>query len=248
MCYPLLLRQSGRKNSMSDIAHHLQQVQAQIATAAGKAGRAPDEIQLLAVSKTKPLSAIQEAYAAGQRRFGESYAQEAVLKVQAAQAAGLEIEWHFIGPLQSNKTRPVAAHFDWVDSVDRLKIAERLNEQRPDSLPPLNVCIQVNISGESQKSGTTDAAVFDLARAISALPRLRLRGLMAIAENTDDEGAIQRSFSQLHDLFVHLHESFPSMDTLSMGMTQDLEIAVASGSTQVRIGTAIFGAREYRQE
>ncbi|MFC3913290.1 YggS family pyridoxal phosphate-dependent enzyme [Pseudaeromonas sharmana] len=233
---------------MSDIAHHLQQVQAQIATAAGKAGRAPDEIQLLAVSKTKPLSAIQEAYAAGQRRFGESYAQEAVLKVQAAQAAGLEIEWHFIGPLQSNKTRPVAAHFDWVDSVDRLKIAERLNEQRPDSLPPLNVCIQVNISGESQKSGTTDAAVFDLARAISALPRLRLRGLMAIAENTDDEGAIQRSFSQLHDLFVHLHESFPSMDTLSMGMTQDLEIAVASGSTQVRIGTAIFGAREYRQE
>ena len=232
---------------MSDIAHHLQQVQAQIATAAGKAGRAPDEIQLLAVSKTKPLSAIQEAYAAGQRRFGESYAQEAVLKVQAAQAAGLEIEWHFIGPLQSNKTRPVAAHFDWVDSVDRLKIAERLNEQRPDSLPPLNVCIQVNISGESQKSGTTETAVFDLARAISQLPRLQLRGLMAIAENTSDERVIQRSFSQLHDLFVQMHETFPSMDTLSMGMTQDLGIAIASGSTQVRIGTAIFGARDYRQ-
>lgn len=232
---------------MSDIAHHLQQVEAQIANAARQAQRSPEEIQLLAVSKTKPLSAIREAYAAGQRRFGESYAQEAALKVQAAKAEGLDIEWHFIGPLQSNKTRLVAEHFDWVDSVDRLKIAERLNEQRPESAQPLQVCIQVNISGESQKSGTTETAVFDLARAISQLPRLRLRGLMAIAENTSDERVIQRSFSQLHDLFVQMHETFPSMDTLSMGMTQDLGIAIASGSTQVRIGTAIFGARDYRQ-
>ena len=232
---------------MSDIAHHLQQVEAQIANAARQAQRSPEEILLLAVSKTKPLSAIREAYAAGQRRFGESYAQEAALKVQAAKAEGLDIEWHFIGPLQSNKTRLVAEHFDWVDSVDRLKIAERLNEQRPESAQPLQVCIQVNISGESQKSGTTETAVFDLARAISQLPRLQLRGLMAIAENTSDERVIQRSFSHLHDLFVQMHETFPSMDTLSMGMTQDLGIAIANGSTQVRIGTAIFGARDYRQ-
>ena len=233
---------------MSDIAQQLLQVQKRIADAANLAGRAETEIQLLAVSKTKPLTAIQAAYQAGQRRFGESYVQEAVTKVQALRAAGVtDLEWHFIGPVQSNKTRPIAEHFDWVDSVDRLKIAERLNAQRPDELAPLNICIQVNISGESQKSGTTETAVFDLARAISQLPRLQLRGLMAIAENTSDERVIQRRFSHLHDLFVQMHETFPSMDTLSMGMTQDLGIAIASGSTQVRIGTAIFGARDYRQ-
>ena len=234
---------------MSDIAQHLLQVQTRIAEAAALVGRSASEIQLLAVSKTKPLAAVQAAYQAGQRRFGESYAQEAVLKVQALRDAGVsDIEWHFIGPLQSNKTRPIAEHFDWVDSVDRLKIAERLNAQRPDALPPLNICIQVNISGESQKSGTTEAQVLDLASRIQQFPRLKLRGLMAIAENTEDDAVLKESFLRLQQLFGTLQQQFPSMDTLSMGMTHDLEVAVACGSSQVRIGTAIFGARDDRQD
>ena len=172
---------------MSNIAQQLLQVKKRIADAANLAGRAEAEIQLLAVSKTKPLAAIQAAYQAGQRRFGESYVQEAVTKVQTLREAGFtDLEWHFIGPVQSNKTRPIAEHFDWVDSVDRLKIAERLNAQRPEELAPLNICIQVNISGESQKSGTTEAEVLHLAEQIAHFPRLKLRGLMAIAENTPD--------------------------------------------------------------
>jgi PLP dependent protein len=234
---------------MSDIAQHLLQVQTRIAEAAAQAGRSASAVQLLAVSKTKPLGALHAAYQAGQRRFGESYAQEAIQKVQALREAGLtDIEWHFIGPLQSNKTRPIAEHFDWVDSVDRLKIAERLNAQRPDDLPPLNICIQVNISGESQKSGTTEAEVLDLATQIHQFPRLRLRGLMAIAENTPDDTVLKQSFLRLQQLFGRLQQQFPSMDTLSMGMTHDLEVAVACGSSQVRIGTAIFGARDDRQD
>jgi len=234
---------------MSDIAQHLLQVQTRIAEAAAQVGRSASEIQLLAVSKTKPLAAVLAAYRAGQRRFGESYAQEAVQKVQALRDAGVsDIEWHFIGPLQSNKTRPIAEHFDWVDSVDRLKIAERLNAQRPDDLPPLNICIQLNISGESQKSGTTEAQVLDLATRIHQFPRLKLRGLMAIAENTEDDAVLKQSFLRLQQLFGTLQQQFPSMDTLSMGMTHDLEVAVACGSSQVRIGTAIFGARDDRQD
>ncbi|GAB3215381.1 YggS family pyridoxal phosphate-dependent enzyme [Pseudaeromonas pectinilytica] len=234
---------------MSDIAQHLLQVQTRIAEAAALVGRSASEIQLLAVSKTKPLAAVLAAYQAGQRRFGESYAQEAVQKVQALRDAGVsDIEWHFIGPLQSNKTRPIAEHFDWVDSVDRLKIAERLNAQRPDDLPPLNICIQLNISGESQKSGTTEAQVLDLATRIHQFPRLKLRGLMAIAENTEDDAVLKQSFLRLQRLFGTLQQQFPSMDTLSMGMTHDLEVAVACGSSQVRIGTAIFGARDDRQD
>ncbi len=234
---------------MSDIAQHLLQVQTRIAEAAALVGRSASEIQLLAVSKTKPLAAVLAAYQAGQRRFGESYAQEAVQKVQALRDAGVsDIEWHFIGPLQSNKTRPIAEHFDWVDSLDRLKIAERLNAQRPDDLPPLNICIQLNISGESQKSGTTEAQVLDLATRIHQFPRLKLRGLMAIAENTEDDAVLKQSFLRLQRLFGTLQQQFPSMDTLSMGMTHDLEVAVACGSSQVRIGTAIFGARDDRQD
>jgi pyridoxal phosphate enzyme (YggS family) len=234
---------------MSDIAQQLLQVQKRIADAANLAGRAETEIQLLAVSKTKPLTAIQAAYQAGQRRFGESYVQEAFTKVQALRAAGVtDLEWHFIGPVQSNKTRPIAEHFDWVDSVDRLKIAERLNAQRPDELAPLNICIQVNISGESQKSGTTEAEVLHLAEQIAQLPRLKLRGLMAIAENTPDDAVLRESFLRLKQIFSTLQQQFPAMDTLSMGMTHDLEVAVACGSSQVRIGTAIFGARDDRQD
>mgnify|MGYP000632580404 CR=1 FL=1 len=234
---------------MNQIAEHLLQVKERIVQAASRSGRSRDHIQLLAVSKTKPLAAVQAAYQAGQRRFGESYAQEAVQKVQALRDVGVsDIEWHFIGPLQSNKTRPIAEHFDWVDSVDRLKIAERLNAQRPDALPPLNICIQVNISGESQKSGTTEAEVLHLAEQIAQLPRLKLRGLMAIAENTPDDAVLRESFLRLKQIFSTLQQQFPSMDTLSMGMTHDLEVAVACGSSQVRIGTAIFGARDDRQD
>lgn len=231
---------------MCDIARQLHAVQDQIARAANDCQRDPATIQLLAVSKTKPLEAIRAAYRAGQRRFGESYAQEACTKIQVLRQEGLlDIEWHFIGPLQSNKTRLVAEHFDWVDSVDRLKIAERLNAQRPQTLPPLNLCIQVNISGEAQKSGTTETEVFDLAREIAALPHLQLRGLMGVAEDTPDLETLQANFHQLADLFQRLQAHYPAMDTLSMGMTQDMPVAIACGSTQVRIGTAIFGARDY---
>ena len=224
----------------------LQQVQNRITQAAMTAGRPADSVQLLAVSKTKPLAAVQAVYDAGQRRFGESYVQEAVNKIQAAREIGLnDIEWHFIGPLQSNKSRPVAEHFDWVDSVDRLKIAERLNAQRPDSLAPLNVCIQVNISGESQKAGTTEAEVLTLAARIHEFPRLTLRGLMAIAENTEDGAILSESFRRLQQLYLDLQQQYPQLDTLSMGMSHDLTTAIACGSTQVRIGTAIFGTREY---
>lgn len=233
---------------MSEIAQHLQLVRQQIVSVANASGRQPDDIQLLAVSKTKPMSAVEAAYACGQRRFGESYAQEAANKIRALKEAGYQdIEWHFIGPLQSNKTRLVAEHFDWVDSVERLKIAERLNDQRTEQQAPLNICIQVNISGESQKSGTTEAQVFELAKQIVELPRLKLRGLMAIAENTDDAQVLQNCFSRMQQLFSELQALYPSMDTLSMGMTHDLEMAIRCGSTQVRIGTAIFGARDDRQ-
>lgn len=235
---------------MNSISQQLQTVQTRIRQAACDAGRPKEAVALLAVSKTKPLTAIMEAYQAGQRRFGENYVQESVQKVQALrQIPGFEqVEWHFIGPLQSNKTRLVAEHFAWVQSVERLKIAQRLNDQRPSHMGPLNICLQVNISGESNKSGTTEAAVFELAAEVSRLPMLQLRGLMGIPEATDDLPRLREQFQHLASLFARLQQDYPSMDTLSMGMTNDLETAIACGSTLVRIGTALFGARDYKQD
>ena len=233
---------------MNDIASRLLAIKDQIASLTRQAGRAPDDVQLLAVSKTKPIEAIYAAYQAGQRQFGESYVQEAIPKIQLLQTNPdyADIEWHFIGPLQSNKTKPVAEHFDWVHSVDREKIAQRLNEQRPAHLPALNVCLQINISGEQTKSGITADEVFGLAGIISEFPHLKLRGLMTIAENTDDLNVVRDNFLHMQELFNRLKNQYPSVDTLSMGMTDDMSVAISSGSTMVRIGTAIFGSREYK--
>lgn len=228
---------------MLTIANRLQTALESIQTTAHSAGRAPSEITLLAVSKTKPISAIKEAFQAGQRCFGENYVQEGVEKIQAL-AVCSDIEWHFIGPLQSNKTRVVAEHFDWVQTVDRLKIAQRLNDQRPSHLPPLQVCVQVNISGEMSKSGVMPSEVSELANAIAQMPNLRLRGLMAIPAATDDKTAQRATFAQMHELFKQLSHQVSSVDTLSMGMSGDMDSAIQAGSTMVRIGTAIFGARE----
>jgi pyridoxal phosphate enzyme (YggS family) len=233
---------------MNDIASRLLAIKDQIASLTHQAGRAPDDVQLLAVSKTKPIEAIYAAYQAGQRQFGESYVQEAIPKIQLLQTNPdyADIEWHFIGPLQSNKTKPVAEHFDWVHSVDREKIAQRLNEQRPAHLPALNVCLQINISGEQTKSGINADEVFGLAGIISQFPRLKLRGLMTIAENTDDMNIVRDNFLHMQQLFNQLKSQYPSVDTLSMGMTDDMPLAINCGSTMVRIGTAIFGSREYK--
>lgn len=233
---------------MNDIASRLLAIKDQIASLTHQAGRAPDDVQLLAVSKTKPIEAIYAAYQAGQRQFGESYVQEAIPKIQLLQTTPdyADIEWHFIGPLQSNKTKPVAEHFDWVHSVDREKIAQRLNEQRPAHLPALNICLQINISGEQTKSGINADEVFGLAGIISQFPRLKLRGLMTIAENTDDMNVVRDNFLHMQQLFNQLKSQYPSVDTLSMGMTDDMPLAINCGSTMVRIGTAIFGSREYK--
>lgn len=233
---------------MNDIASRLLAIKDQIASLTHQAGRAPDDVQLLAVSKTKPIEAIYAAYQAGQRQFGESYVQEAIPKIQLLQTNSdyADIEWHFIGPLQSNKTKPVAEHFDWVHSVDREKIAQRLNEQRPAHLPALNICLQINISGEQTKSGINADEVFGLAGIISQFPRLKLRGLMTIAENTDDMNVVRDNFLHMQQLFNQLKSQYPSVDTLSMGMTDDMPLAINCGSTMVRIGTAIFGSREYK--
>jgi PLP dependent protein len=228
---------------MSAIATNLQAVQARIANAAAVAGRSPEGIRLLAVSKTWPLSCILEAADAGQRAFGENYVQEGVEKAIAATERHLE--WHFIGPLQSNKTRPVAEHFTWVHSIDRLKIAQRLSEQRPAQLPPLQVCVQVNVSGEASKSGCLPDEALALCQAVAALPRLQLRGLMGIPEPTDDPAAQRAPFRQLRQIYETIRAAGLPLDTLSMGMSHDLEAAVAEGATIVRIGTAIFGERNY---
>lgn len=225
---------------MSTIADNIAQVSSRIRTAEQTAQRAEGSVQLLAVSKTKPAQALREAYAAGLRDFGENYLQEALGK--QVELTDLPLIWHFIGPIQSNKTRAIAEHFDWVHSVDRLKIAQRLSEQRPAELPPLNICIQVNVSGEASKSGCTPADLPALASAINALPRLKLRGLMAIPEPTDDRTAQDAAFAAVQRLLASL--ALP-LDTLSMGMSHDLESAIAQGATWVRIGTALFGARDY---
>jgi pyridoxal phosphate enzyme (YggS family) len=229
---------------MSTIADNIAQVSSRIHAAALAAKRDEHSIQLLAVSKTKPAEALREAYAAGIRDFGENYLQEALGK--QLELADLPLIWHFIGPIQSNKTRAIAEHFAWVHSVDRLKIAQRLSEQRPADLPPLNICIQVNVSGEASKSGCTPADLPALANAISALPRLKLRGLMAIPEPTEDRAAQDAAFAAVRDLIKSMQASLNlPLDTLSMGMSHDLESAIAMGATWVRIGTALFGARDY---
>ncbi|MFL0341545.1 YggS family pyridoxal phosphate-dependent enzyme [Enterobacter ludwigii] len=233
---------------MNDIAHNLAQVRDKISAAATRCGRASEEITLLAVSKTKPASAITDAIEAGQHAFGENYVQEGVDKIRFFQEQGkTDLQWHFIGPLQSNKSRLVAEHFDWCHTIDRLRIASRLNDQRPEALPPLNVLIQVNISDENSKSGIALEELDALAADVAALPRLTLRGLMAIPA---PESSYERQFAvaqQMAVAFEALKARYQTVDTLSLGMSDDMEAAIAAGSTMVRIGTAIFGARDYTQ-
>lgn len=228
---------------MSVIAANLQAVKNDIAAAAQQAGRPVADVTLLAVSKTVSAARVREAFDAGQRAFGENYVQEGLEKIAALDALRSQIQWHFIGPLQSNKTRPVAEQFDWVHAIDRLKIAERLSAQRPAGLPPLQVCIQVNISHEDTKSGVAPGEVPALAQAIAALPNLELRGLMAIPAPAAEPAAQRQPFAALRALLDQLRQSGLQVDTLSMGMSADMDAAIAEGATLVRIGTAIFGAR-----
>ncbi|EEX42759.1 YggS family pyridoxal phosphate-dependent enzyme [Vibrio furnissii] len=232
---------------MSSIQQNLEHITSQIENAQQKCGRSRSSVQLLAVSKTKPVEAILEAAEAGQRAFGENYVQEGCDKVQffAEHHPELNLEWHFIGPLQSNKTRLIAEHFDWMHTIDRAKIAQRLSEQRPAHLPPLQVLIQVNTSGEASKSGVSENDLFTLAELISSLPNLTLRGLMSIPENVPDYASQLAAFRQLAALKDQLAEKYDGIDTLSMGMSGDMAAAIEAGSTIVRIGTAIFGQRDY---
>ena len=232
---------------MSTIVQNLQAVDASIVEAAKAVGREPGGVRLLAVSKTFPAEAVLEAIDAGQRAFGENYLQEALDKMTAVSDAlpGREVEWHFIGPIQSNKTRPIAANFDWVHTVERLKIAQRLSEQRPEPRGLLNICLQVNISGEVSKSGVTPEELPELARHVAQLPRLRLRGLMAIPEAQLDFNKQRAAFRRLRVLAEALVASGIPIDTLSMGMSADLAAAIAEGATMVRVGSAIFGVRKY---
>ena len=229
---------------LSTEAKNLQDVQERIRRAAAKYGRDPDRITLIAVSKTKPVDAILAAYQAGQRSFGENYVQEAVSKIASINLP--DIEWHFIGPIQSNKTRLIAENVDWVHSVDRIKIAERLSEQRPPELPALNVCLQVNISEENSKAGVTLDRLEELAVQVYRLPGLAMRGLMAIPQRETDFDAQRDIFSRLAVAKDQLNAARGwQLDTLSMGMSQDLEAAIAAGATMVRVGTDIFGKRDY---
>ena len=225
---------------MSTIEKNIAKVAARIREAAQAVGRDPASVGLLAVSKTHPAAAIREAAEAGMRDFGENYLQEALDK--QAELSELPLTWHFTGPIQSNKTKSIAEHFDWVHSVDRLKIAQRLSDQRPAELPPLNICLQVNVSGEASKSGCAPEELPQLAQAVAAMPRLRLRGLMCIPAPSEDPAEQRAAFARLRAL----RDELPlTLDTLSMGMSQDLEAAIAEGATWVRIGTALFGARDY---
>lgn len=238
---------------MTTISDNLQAVRTRIALAAQRYGRDPATIRLLAVSKTWPAACVQDALAAGQRAFGENYVQEGVDKIASLserlpKTIVSELEWHFIGPLQSNKTRPVAENFSWVHSVDRLKIAERLSEQRPASLPPLSVCLQINVSDEATKSGVAFNEAAGLAHVIAKLPRLRLRGLMAIPAPTDDFSQQRAPFRRLRECYEQLCADGLMLDTLSMGMSHDLEAAIAEGATLVRVGSAIFGQRAALKE
>lgn len=228
---------------MATIASNIQQVRERIARACAAAQRPVQSVTLLTVSKTFGADEVREAAAAGERRFGENYVQEAIEKIEVLADLRAQIEWHLIGPLQSNKTRVVAKYFDWVHSVDRLKIAERLSEQRAPDQPPLNLCLQVNVSGEASKSGVAPDELPALAHAVAALPRVRLRGLMSIPEPSDDPAQQAAPHRALRQLFHRLQQEGLALDTLSMGMSGDLEAAIAEGSTMVRVGTAIFGRR-----
>jgi pyridoxal phosphate enzyme (YggS family) len=236
LCYESL------QPDMHKIDDKLRKVTARIHQAAAAAGRNPQTVQLIAVSKTQSAEMVAEAYIAGQRAFGENYLQEALDK-QVALAHLDELQWHFIGPIQSNKTRPIAEHFSWVHSIDRLKIAQRLHEQRPPDLPPLNICVQVNIDDESTKSGVTLAELPDLVAAIVPLTRLKLRGLMAIPAATHDPAQQRAAFAKLRSALEALNSQGFELDCLSMGMSGDLEAAIAEGATFVRVGTDIFGVR-----
>ena len=231
---------------MTAIASNLQAVHRDIAQAARMAQRRVEDVALLAVSKTFSAAVVREAYEAGQRAFGESYVQEALEKIAALR--DLALEWHFIGPIQSNKTRAIAENFSWVHSVDRLKIAERLSAQRPQNLPPLNVCIQVNVSGENSKGGVASDELAELAQAVARLPHLSLRGLMAIPAPVEGLEEQRKPFAQLRELMRQLNAQGLGLDTLSMGMSHDLEAAVLEGATIVRVGTAIFGQRNYGEK
>ncbi len=228
---------------MTAIVSNLQAVRHAIMQAAQAAKREAAGIKLLAVSKTFPASAVREAYAAGQREFGENYVQEALDKMAALR--DLQIVWHFIGPIQSNKTRPIAENFAWVHGVDRLKIAQRLSGQRPPDLPPLNICLQVNVSGEESKSGVTPQDVGGLALELANLPRIKLRGLMAIPAAADDKSEQRKPFAQLRELAQKITAQGIALDTLSMGMSHDFAAAIQEGATIIRVGTAIFGKRDY---
>src|SRR5690606_1781143 len=226
---------------MSTIAENIAKVRERIREAAEASQRDPEAVGLLAVSKTKPAAAVREAHLAGQRDFGENYLQEALAK--QAELVDLDLVWHFIGPIQSNKTRPIAEHFAWVHSVDRLKIAQRLHEQRPAALPPLNICVQVNIDDETTKSGVSLAELPQLVSAIAPLDRLSLRGLMAIPAATNDAQQQRAAFAKLRVALEQLNQQGYQLDCLSMGMSGDMEAAIAEGATFVRVGTDIFGAR-----
>ena len=230
---------------MGSIGSNLQEVKQRIAAACAGVGRDANTVTLLAVSKTCGADAVRQALAAGQHAFGENYVQEALAKIDALAESRPQLQWHLIGPLQSNKTRPVAAAFDWVHTVDRLKIAQRLAEQRPAALPPLNICLQVNISSEASKSGVLPGDTLALAQAVAALPRDRLvlRGLLAIPEPASDLAAQRLPHRALRELLAALNAAGLGLDTLSMGMSADLEAAVAEGATLVRVGSAIFGLR-----
>ncbi|WP_318466437.1 YggS family pyridoxal phosphate-dependent enzyme [Photobacterium leiognathi] len=235
---------------MTSIKQNIAEVIHQITLATEKCGRAADSVQLLAVSKTKPVEAIEEAIAAGQYAFGENYVQEGVDKVNhfSTHSAKNLLVWHFIGPIQSNKTRLVAEHFDWVHSIDRVKTAKRLSDQRPANMAPLQVLLQVNSNDEETKSGVSLAELPALAAEIAAMPNIELRGLMSIPQPTTDFDSQFATFKTLSDALEQLKTIYPQVDTLSMGMSDDMEAAIAAGSTIVRIGTAIFGARDYSQK
>ena len=224
------------------ISQNLAQIQQQIDSLSAQFQR--ENVRLLAVSKTKPVSAIEEAIQAGQKAFGENYVQEGVEKIAYFNQQA-DLEWHFIGPLQSNKTKLVAAHFDWIQTVDRLKIAQRLSEQRPAGKAPLNVLIQINISDEASKSGIAPEEMLALAKEIALLPNLKLRGLMAIPKPEHEPAQQKIALSKMQQLFNRLQTEFEGIDTLSMGMSDDMAAAIECGSTMVRIGTAVFGARDY---
>lgn len=228
---------------MATIANNLQLVRNRIQAACAQTGRPADSVTLLAVSKTFPAVTVRDAFHAGQRCFGENYVQEALDKIAELADLRAQITWHLIGPLQSNKTRVVAEHFDWVQSVDRLKIAQRLSEQRPPPLPPLQVCIQVNTSGEDSKSGVAPGEALALAQAVATLPRLQLRGVMALPAPSPDPAVQAEALAQVRVVFEQLRAAGLPLDVLSMGMSADLEAAVAQGSTMVRVGTALFGQR-----